>query len=160
MAGRPTVLDGQVFGKLLESLRGGAFDWVAAEGAGISRSTFYRWMARGDQGDGSYVVFAREVRQAKAQARMRAEGRVLEQNPLSWLRLGPGRERRGEPGWTGEAKAQVDTPPEERAAEAGSTLADELEQMLQDLEDEEQDEGGAGERESGGAGERVSGKGV
>lgn len=30
---------------------------------------------------------------------------MREQSPLSWLRLGPGRERRGEPGWTNPATA-------------------------------------------------------
>ena len=88
---RPTVLNEQVYQKLLEALRGGAFDWVAAEAAGIHRSTFYNWLARGEQGEQTWAVFAREVLRARAQARLRAEGRLLEQDLLNWLRLGPRR---------------------------------------------------------------------
>ena len=134
---RPTVLNEQVYQKLLEALRGGAFDWVAAEAAGIHRSTFYEWMARGEQGERTWAVFAREVLRARAQARWRAEGRVLEQDPLSWLRLGPGRERRGRPGWTEAAKAQVDMAPEEVAGQADPELEAQMKQVLEEIEREE-----------------------
>src|SRR5438874_13499824 len=110
---RPTVLNEQVYQKLLEALRGGAFDWVAAEAAGIHRSTFYDWLARGEKGEQTWAGFAREVLRARAQARLRAEGRLLEQDPLSWLRLGPGRERRGRRGWTEAAEGQGGMSPEE-----------------------------------------------
>jgi hypothetical protein len=133
MAGRPTVLNGQVYRKLLEALRGGAFDWVAAEAAGIHRTTFYNWMARGEQGQKTWAVFARSVMQARAQARLRAEGWVMEQDPLSWLRLGPGRERRGQPGWTEAAKAQVDMPPEELAGAVDPGLEAQMERVLQEI---------------------------
>ncbi len=137
MAGRPTKLNDQVLGTVLEALRGGAFDWVAAEAAGIHRSTFYEWMARGEKGERTWAVFAREVLRARAQARWRAEGRVLEQDPLSWLRLGPGRERRGRPGWTEAAKAQVDMSPEEVAGQADPELEAQMERVLEKLVREE-----------------------
>ena len=100
MAGRPTAFKGKVIGTLLEALRRGAFDWVAAEAAGINRRSFYRWMKRAEEGEETFQRFAEQVRRAKAEARLEAEARVLAADPLSWLRLGPGRERSGAPGWT------------------------------------------------------------
>ena len=41
-----------------------------------------------------------DVREARAQARVAAETEVRRDNPLAWLRYGPGRDRAGEPGWT------------------------------------------------------------
>jgi hypothetical protein len=112
MAGRPTILNAAVLRELLENLRSGAFDGVAAEAAGVSRRTFYRWLQLGRSGKEPFVRLEEAVRQAKALARLGAERRVREQQPLSWLRLGPGRERRGEPGWAGPVQAQDEAPAE------------------------------------------------
>ena len=49
---------------------------------------------------GIYFDFHEEVRQARAQSRVAAEAEVRRDNPLAWLRYGPGRQRPGEPGWT------------------------------------------------------------
>ena len=135
--GRPTVFNEPVFTKLLDALRRGAFDWVAAEAAGISRSTFYRGLARGENGEEPFDLFAREVKRARAEARLQAEARVMERDPLSWLRLGPGRERCGQPGWTEAAKAQVNTPPEKQAGHVDPELEAEMQRVLEDLEREE-----------------------
>jgi hypothetical protein len=47
-----------------------------------------------------YLSFVRDVRAARAQARLSAEIEVRKEQPFSWLRFGPGREREGEAGWT------------------------------------------------------------
>ena len=58
-------------------------------------------MRQGEQADsGIYSDFHEEVRQARAQSRVAAEAEVRRDNPLAWLRFGPGRQRPGEPGWT------------------------------------------------------------
>jgi transposase-like protein len=72
--------------------RAGAFPSSAAEGSGISRSTFFEWMARGEgrhptrQGTPKLRLFAREVRRAQAEARAVAEARVCREDPFHWLR--------------------------------------------------------------------------
>jgi hypothetical protein len=43
--------------------------------------------------------------QARAQARLKAEMDTRAKSPRDWLRLGPGREQPGRPGWTNPAKA-------------------------------------------------------
>jgi hypothetical protein len=82
-------------------IRSGAFDWVAAEAAGIGASTFRRWMKAGERGHRTYSGFYAAVREARAQARVTAEVEIRKVNPLAWLRYGPGRDRGPDaPGWT------------------------------------------------------------
>ena len=82
-------------------IRSGAFDWVAAEAAGVGASTFRRWMAEGEAGVAAYHGFYEAVREARAQARVTAEVDIRKDNPLAWLRYGPGRDRGPEKrGWT------------------------------------------------------------
>src|SRR5215208_3951275 len=106
MIGRRSLLTAEVQTSLVAAIKSGAYDWVAAESAGIGRRTFYDWLARGE-------------RAARGEARCRAEEAVCQRDPLSWLRLGPGRERQDEPGWTSPQK-----PP------ALAAIQSELEQML------------------------------
>ena len=100
MAGRKSKLTPDVEQQIVAYIRSGAFDWVAAQAAGIGRTTFYRWMQAGANGEGPYDSFYAAVREARAVARVAAEMEVRNNNPLAWLRYGPGRARPGEPGWT------------------------------------------------------------
>jgi hypothetical protein len=47
-----------------------------------------------------YRLFALEVRKARAWARATAEWALFKKEPRTWLKSGPGREVRGEPGWS------------------------------------------------------------
>jgi hypothetical protein len=87
-------------------IRAGGFPHVAAEAAGIPRPVFEHWLAQGQTPRGApvYQEFARAVRQAHAQARLRAELAILSDKPLDWLKAGPGRETADSPGWTNPAK--------------------------------------------------------
>jgi hypothetical protein len=103
--GRSSLLTPEVQQRIVEKIRAGTFDWVAARSAGISPRTFSEWMARGEERDDRtcepvFAQFAVEVRRAQAEARSEAEIVVRKEAPLAWLRYGPGRDRPGEPGWT------------------------------------------------------------
>ena len=100
MAGRKSKLTEQVQQQIVSYMRAGAFDWVAAQAAGIGKTTFYRWMQSGEAGRRPYANFYEAVCEARAQARVAAETEVRRDNPLAWLRYGPGRARPDEPGWT------------------------------------------------------------
>ncbi len=88
--------------KILGYIRAGGFAHVAAEAAGVPRETFAVWVERGSQPGARepYRSFVQRVREALAQARLRAEIAVLDKTPLHWLRYGPGRETAAAPGWT------------------------------------------------------------
>jgi hypothetical protein len=103
--GRATLLTPDLAQKILRYIREGAFAWIAAEANGVSRTTFWEWVARGEGQDPDrpqtpfYAEFAAQVREAQAEARYSAEVEVKRGEPLNWLMKGPGRDRPGEPGW-------------------------------------------------------------
>jgi hypothetical protein len=98
---RPTLLTPERRAGIVAAIRAGAFDWIAAEANGIDRETFKLWMRTGARKKREpYLSFVRDVRSARAQARLSAEIEVRKEQPFSWLRFGPGREREGEAGWT------------------------------------------------------------
>ena len=102
---RPSKLTPETQATSVAGIRAGAFNWVAAQSAGVAPTTFYRWMDEGEQADsGPSREFHDTVCEARASARVTAEQRVFEDNPLAWLRYGPGRERDGESGWTESVK--------------------------------------------------------
>ena len=90
---------------IVSFIEAGAWDYVAAEAAGIDARTFRDWMARGEgrhttrSATPGLVAFARAVREAKARARAAREIEVARHEPRFWLshqaRSKPGRE-----GWT------------------------------------------------------------
>lgn len=102
--GRPAMLTEETEKLILAAIGGGAFAWAAAAAAGVSSTAFHRWMADPRP---EYQEFAEKVRKARARARIGAELRVYKERPLDWLRVGPGRDREGEPGWTDPGKVQV-----------------------------------------------------
>jgi hypothetical protein len=112
---------------IVSRIKQGAFAWVAAVSAGISQDTYFRWMREGkadvDAVDARNVEhdakgepreeygvlgkFHIDVKRASAHSRRIAEVKVLKDNPLAYLRFGPGRERPGEPGWTDSSKVEL-----------------------------------------------------
>ena len=59
---------------------------------------------------GGRMVWCGKRTRARAEVRQGAELWVRRHNPLSWLRPGPGRERRGRPGWTESDKVGDESP--------------------------------------------------
>ena len=73
MRGRRTKLTPDVHAKIVAALRAGNFITAACSGAGISESSFHRWIERGEEEqDGIYRDFLDDVRAAEAEAEMRA----------------------------------------------------------------------------------------
>src|SRR5581483_11134580 len=101
--GRPSKLTSDSRETILAAIRAGAFDHVAASAAGVDAGTFRRWMA--DERP-TFRAFRAEVGMARAEARSVAEARVFKENPLAWLRFGPGRDRPDAPGWTENARQE------------------------------------------------------
>src|SRR5262245_57971437 len=80
--------------KIVSSIRSGAYPHVAAQAWGVPPEVFDEWMQRGTgpQPCDPYSSFAKDVLQAQAQARLRAEMAAFNVNPRDWLHHGPGRE--------------------------------------------------------------------
>ena len=111
--------------KILTYIRAGVFDHVAAQAVGISPRTFRDWIARGE-GRGQRPAtpelarFAREVRAAKADARIAAEVRVYREQPAYWLSRAA-RTREATEGWTEPAEGD----PAERSMRRVQAMSDE-----------------------------------
>lgn len=97
---RKTRLTPEIIDAIAERIRQGTFPYIAAQSVGVARSTFYDWMGRGESGRTPFSELLDKVREASAAARHDAEARVFQEKPLEWLRLGPGRSKPNEPGWT------------------------------------------------------------
>jgi hypothetical protein len=119
--GRPAgsvALTEEIERTIVAYVEAGAFDYVAAEAAGIDDRTFRDWMARGlgrhptRTRTRQLARFAKAVLEAKARARVAREITVADRDPRFWLahaaRSKPGRE-----GWTDpvEDPAQAAGPP-------------------------------------------------
>jgi hypothetical protein len=90
--------------QIVAGIRAGAYPHVAAEAAGVPAATFADWLQRGEQNHRRYREFAAQVRQAQAQARLKAEIDARAADPRFWLRHGPGKETPEVPGWTQPVK--------------------------------------------------------
>lgn len=106
--------------QIVSSVRAGGYPHVAAEAWGVPKDVFDDWLKRGNADDARepYRSFARDVRQAYAQARLRAELEVYKEEPKLWLIHGPGRETNECPGWS------VSVKPAEVAATTRNALCD------------------------------------
>jgi hypothetical protein len=106
MARRRQPLTPQVQEQICAYIRAGGFAHVAAEAAGVAREDFEEWLRLGQpdserrRSSRVYREFFQAVRKARAEARLAAELKILEKNPLQWLKCGPGRETHDYPGWT------------------------------------------------------------
>src|SRR5262245_48403949 len=100
---------------ILASIRAGAFEGVAAEAAGIPAQVFQRWLEWGNPVDRpkgwrphrTWTALWQEVMEAKAQARLACEMKAMQDDPVAWLRSGPGKERPNEPGWSMPVRPSV-----------------------------------------------------
>ncbi len=106
--------------QIISSIRAGGYPHVAAEAWGVPKDVLEDWLKRGNDTDARepYRSFAREIRQAFAQARLCAEMAVYKEEPKIWLMHGPGRECEDQPGWS------VSVKPAEASAQARNALCD------------------------------------
>src|SRR5580765_8574457 len=85
--------------QIASAIRAGGYPHVAAEAYGVPKDVFDDWLKRGNTKNAwePYRSFAIEIRQAFAQARLRAEMAGYEKDPKAWLIHGPGRESEQRP---------------------------------------------------------------
>lgn len=70
---RPSKLSAEVTDRVVQAVRAGNYADAACQAAGISPSTYYRWMSRGAQEPGSaYATFRDAVLRAEAEAEVYA----------------------------------------------------------------------------------------
>src|SRR5258708_2146024 len=92
--------------RIATAIRAGAFPHVAAEPYALPPALHHDYLRLGNQPDATplYRNFADVIRQAIAQARLKAEMAALDKDPKFWLKSGPGKGTEKNPGWTNPAK--------------------------------------------------------
>lgn len=126
-------LTAEVEQRILAAIRAGAYPHVAAEAAGVPRQLFRRWLRQGKRRpDRTYGPFYRHVRQAQAQARLKAEIDARDKDVRFWLRYGPGKESADNPGWTSTVKPRP-LPPADTGARTAAQWNALLARILQVL---------------------------
>jgi transposase len=98
--GRPTKLTPEVRQRIVAALRAGNYAKPAAESAGVSEATYYRWLDRGrKQKRGIYREFHDDVRRAEADAEVEAVARWRKAFPDNWRAIATYLERRYPERW-------------------------------------------------------------
>jgi len=87
--------------QIVASIRAGGYAHVAAQAWGLSEEQWRHWLALGRRPGARepYSSFYRRVREAQAQARLKAEIEALAKDPRFWLKNGPGKDPAASPGW-------------------------------------------------------------
>lgn len=83
-AGRPSKLTDAVQEKIVGAIRAGNYAETAAQYAGIDKSTYHRWMQKGEDGRAKYREFRAAVRAAEAEAEVYAETVLRKAMPDDW----------------------------------------------------------------------------
>lgn len=90
-----------LYERMLQFIRLGAYDYQVAAAMGVAPDTFARWMRNGARAKkGLYRRFYRDVIAARGQSRVLAEMTVRRDDPKFWLTHGPGKTKPDQPGWT------------------------------------------------------------
>lgn len=83
--GRRPKLTREVQEKICRVIRAGNYAYIAAEYAGISQTTFYRWLEQGEEQErGPYREFREAVKAAEREAEIRAVATVQQHMGKSW----------------------------------------------------------------------------
>ena len=112
--GRKSKLNPEVQDRIVSAIRAGNFAHVAAGYAGISESTFYRWMQSGQQGKNDQLrAFWEEVKDAEYEAEVRAVAMVQKHMADNWQAAMTYLERKFPERWGRRDRIQVDVDPRE-----------------------------------------------
>jgi len=106
MARKQPKLTLSLLKQILSYIRAGAYPLEAAESAGVPASVFRCWMAQsGRLRHGPLALLGPAVFEALAITRIVASSQVFRDEPLAWLKHGPGKETADRPGWSALARA-------------------------------------------------------
>ena len=131
---RPTKLTPEVRERIEKAIRAGSYAQVAARSAGISSSTYYRWLERGaEEKRGIYRDFADAVEQAEADAEVHAAAVIRKAMSDDWRAALAYLERRHPERWRRREKLELAR--EDGFEERGLDLKKLSEEELRTLEE-------------------------
>ena len=112
-APKPRRLTHTLHQQIMAAIRAGGFPHIAAQAFGVTPKELEEWLRRGEhasdrkRGGKRFRAFAKELREAYAQSRLKAEIHVFNEDPPRWLEHGPGRDSADNAGWSSAVKALI-----------------------------------------------------
>ena len=130
--GRESKLTPEVKEKILSALRAGNYANVAAEYAGISETTFYRWLRKGREAKrGIYREFFAAVQRAEREAEVRAVAILQRHMDDNWQAAMTYLERKFPERWGRRDHLKVDIDPKETLAQWLAVSEKDLEEAVE-----------------------------
>ena len=130
--GRKTKLTPELQDKIVSAIRAGNYAMVAAEYAGISTTTFYRWLQQGAEAkSGIYKDFRDAVKKAESDAEVRAVAIIQKHMEGNWQAAMTYLERKHPNRWGRRDRLRLDVNPKDELQELLAVSADELEQAVE-----------------------------
>lgn len=81
---RTTILSEVIQNAMVEAIEAGNYASTAAESVGISSSTHYLWMSKGEEGIEPYVGYMEAIKKAEAEAEMSAVRNIKTHAADNW----------------------------------------------------------------------------
>ena len=81
---RPTVYTARLGREICAQVEGGVTMRVAAQTAGVARSTLYSWLELGREGRAPYAAFRDRLERAQAQCEIRVMQQIVEAAASDW----------------------------------------------------------------------------
>lgn len=131
MAGRPSKLTPETATRIVDAIRAGCYAQVAAQAAGVGKTTYFDWRARGREARGMepvprserpYVDFVNQLEKAEADAELRLVVHVVAAAPKDWRAAIEVLRRRFPERWNAELDDQVRQLEQERELLIASVL--------------------------------------
>jgi hypothetical protein len=82
--GRRTLLNATLTKKICASLAAGDSIATACALSGVSKSSFFDWQRRGENGDEEFAEFSQSVMRARGKAKQRLVAIIVRQAPRDW----------------------------------------------------------------------------
>jgi transposase len=131
---RPTKLTDAVTERIVQAIRAGNYPEPAARAAGISASTYYRWIARGQQErSGVFRDFAEAVARAEGESEVHAVAVIRRAMTEDWRAALAYVERRHPERWRRQQTTELVTRPADEQTLDLARLSDEDLKLLEEL---------------------------
>jgi hypothetical protein len=132
---RPTKLTKEVSERICLAIRASNYAVVAARSAGVSESSYYRWLDRGrSAGRGIYREFYEDIERAEAEGEARAVALIASAMPRDWRAAMAILERRYSARWSRKlAVAELLVKPEPRKPDLSKLSLDEAKTLREIL---------------------------
>jgi len=108
LSGRKTKLNKEITIEVTKRIRAGNYIKVACEAVGISQTSYFDWLKKGEQGIEQYAEFLGAIKKAEAEAQVNFVAIIASQAPTQWQAAAWWLERRFPDKWGRKEKIEIE----------------------------------------------------